>query len=129
MKEKLEKLLENSYSTYSGVQVAAILVDDEGKEWKGVNVENAAYPSSICAERSAFFNAISNGKKPGEFKELHIYSNLGRALYPCGACVQVISELFGSKGKIFVHGPSEVHEHNIKELAPFAISKESFNWK
>ena len=59
MKEKLIELLDNSYSPYSHFRVAAILVCKDGTEFKGVNVENAAYGSSICAERSAILSAIS----------------------------------------------------------------------
>ena len=129
MKDKLQKLLNNSYSTNSKDRVAAILIDKDGKEWKGVNIENAAFPSSMCAERSAFYNAISNGVKPNGFKELHIASNQPRPLYPCGACVQVISELFGTEGKIFIYGPDKVIEHTLSDIAPFAINKESFEWK
>ena len=54
MKEKLLNLLNNSYSPYSTFKVAAILVTKDGQEFKGVNVENASYGATICAERSAF---------------------------------------------------------------------------
>jgi cytidine deaminase len=60
MREKLIELLNNSYSPYSNFRVAAILVCKDGREFNGVNVENAAYGSSICAERSAILSAISN---------------------------------------------------------------------
>ena len=61
MKEKLIKLLNNSYSPYSKFRVSAIVVMKDNCEFSGVNVENAAYGSSICAERSAILAAISNG--------------------------------------------------------------------
>lgn len=75
MKEKLIKLLENSYSPYSHFRVAAIVVMQDGKEFNGVNVENASYGASICAERSAILSAISSGYKKGEFK-IHTVAEL-----------------------------------------------------
>ncbi|MDE5538947.1 MAG: hypothetical protein K2J20_00470 [Bacilli bacterium] len=63
MREKLVKLLDNSYSPYSKFRVACIAVMKDGKEFPGVNVENASYGASICAERSAILSAISNGYK------------------------------------------------------------------
>ena len=68
MKEKLIKLFENSYSPYSKFRVASIVVMKDGKEFSGVNVENASYGAAICAERSAIVNAISAGYKRYDFK-------------------------------------------------------------
>ena len=63
MKEQLINLLKNSYSPYSNFRVASIAVMKDGKQFKGVNVENASYGACICAERSAIVSAISNGYK------------------------------------------------------------------
>ena len=63
MKDKLIKLLNNSYSPYSNFRVASIVVMNDGKEFSGVNVENASYGATICAERSAILSAISAGYK------------------------------------------------------------------
>ena len=76
MKEKLVSLLENSYSPYSKFRVSAIAVMNDGREFPGVNVENASYGASICAERSAILSAISNGYKKHDFKELYNIDNL-----------------------------------------------------
>ena len=70
MREKLTELLKNSYSPYSKFPVAAIVVMKDGREFSGVNVENASYGATICAERSAIVSAISHGYKKGDFKEL-----------------------------------------------------------
>jgi cytidine deaminase len=94
MKEKLERLLENSYSPYSHFRVASIAVKKDGKEFNGVNVENAAYGSSICAERSAILAAISSGYKRYDFKELYVMCDSEKIGTSCFACRQVISELF-----------------------------------
>lgn len=129
MKNKLTKILENSHSPYSNVKVSAIVIGETGKEYNGVNVENAAYPSSMCAERSAIYNAISNGEKAGQIKELHIYSNTNSVLYPCGGCLQVINEVLANDAKIVLYGPEESIVTNIKKLMPHGIKKESFGWK
>ena len=74
MKEKLEKLLDNAYAPYSNFKVSCILKTNDSKEFIGVNVENASYGATICAERSAILSAISHGYKKGDFQEIHIFS-------------------------------------------------------
>ena len=71
MKEKLESLLNNSYSPYFNFPVSAIVVTNDGEEFVGVNVENAN-GTSICAERNAIANAVAHGYKKGDFKEINI---------------------------------------------------------
>lgn len=99
---KLHNLLNHSHSPYSNVKVAAILLTSKG-EFEGVNVENAAFPSSICAERSAILHSISRYGKDQEFKELHVMTSLSKPLFPCGACLQVMTEFFPSSFPIYVH--------------------------
>ena len=61
MKDKLKELLNSSYSPYSHFRVASIVVMKDGREFRGVNVENASYGATICVERSAIVSAISAG--------------------------------------------------------------------
>ncbi|MEA4812881.1 MAG: cytidine deaminase [Anaerolineaceae bacterium] len=94
-KELVEKAVEifgNAYAPYSGYSVGAAVLAESGKIYQGVNIENAAYPSSICAERSAIFNAVSHGER----KLLGIAVVTCNAGSPCGACRQVMRE-FGGK--------------------------------
>ena len=63
MKEKLIKLLDNSYSPYSNYKVASIVINKDNKEYSGVNVENISYGATICAERNAITSAITDGYK------------------------------------------------------------------
>ncbi|UVD81933.1 cytidine deaminase [Mycoplasma iguanae] len=123
MYSNLLKLLENSYSPYSNFAVAAIVVDNEGNTWNGVNVENAAYPSGLCAERSALFGAISYGWKPGTIKEIHIISRKkDDYLSPCGSCRQVMTELMKYDAKIFQYkSTGEFRINFLYELIPFSI--------
>jgi cytidine deaminase len=77
-----------AYAPYSEYPVGAALMAASGRVYEGVNVENAAYPTSICAERSAVFHAVSQGER--EFNAIAVVTENGGS--PCGACRQVLSE-------------------------------------
>lgn len=94
MEKKLIKLLDNAYAPYSNYKVAAIVVTKDNKKFKGVNVENASYGATICAERNAINNAVANGYLKDDFKALHIMNNGTKIGYPCFLCLETISELF-----------------------------------
>lgn len=123
MIEKLQELLKKSYSPYSNFPVAAIAIDNEGKEYYGVNVENTAYPSSLCAERSALFGSVAYGGKIGNFKEIHIISNLNEPITPCAGCRQVITEFMPNDAKIYQysHDGSQVRIETVIELVPHPL--------
>lgn len=130
MKNKLDKLLKNSHSEYSGVKVSSIVIDKDGNEYKGVNVENISSPSGICAERNAMFHAVAEGVRPGEIKEIHLTSNLENInIYPCAGCLQVMLELSPLEAKIYMYHKEEIKIHTLKELAPYGLAKGSFKWK
>ncbi|WP_318034616.1 cytidine deaminase [Mesomycoplasma lagogenitalium] len=123
MHKKLQELLKNSYSPYSKFPVAAIVVDKNGKEWKGVNVENAAYPSGLCAERSALFGAISHGFKPMEIVEIHIISKKEEYISPCAGCRQVMTEFMPEDAKViqYKYNSGEYRTNTISQMVPFPI--------
>ena len=77
-----------AYAPYSEYAVGAALLSASGRIYEGVNVENAAYPMTICAERVAVFRAISEGER--DFKAIAVVTRNGGA--PCGACRQVLAE-------------------------------------
>ena len=123
MKEKLIKLLDNSYSPYSKFRVSAIVVTKDGKEFNGVNVENASYGSTICAERCALFNTISNGYKKEDIEQLYLMCDNEKLSMPCFSCRQVISELMPDNSKIFVMNHSgKCQEFTVKELCPYPFN-------
>ena len=127
MKEKLLELLENSYSPYSKFKVAAIAVMKDGKEFVGVNVENASYGVCNCAERSAIFSAISNGYKRYDF-ELYVMCDCDEIGTPCFICRQVISEMFELEKKVVCISPKgEKKEFNVSELCPFPFNDTTLN--
>ena len=87
--------MKNSYSPYSDFKVGAALLTENNKVYTGCNVENVAFGPSICAERVAFFKAISEGER--EILAVAIYSPNTDSCYPCGACRQVLYEFQGDE--------------------------------
>ena len=83
---------ENSYSPYSRFRVGAALLCGDGKVYEGCNIENRAYGPTNCAERTAFFKAVSEGKR--EFSAIAIAGGEEELIwcYPCGVCRQVMAE-------------------------------------
>lgn len=125
MREKLEKLLENCYAKYSDYQVSAICVMNDRKEFSGVNVENASYGATICAERVAITKAISEGYKKGDFKELHVMVNSEKLGSPCFICRQVISELLNQDVDVVMY--SKISELTLKvaDLCPYPFGEDN----
>lgn len=120
--EKAVAILPNSYAPYSKYAVGAAVLSANGKIYQGVNIENAAYPSSICAERSAIFNAVSDGER--QLVCLAVATR--NAGSPCGACRQVMRE-FGGKDLpvLIVNEQGElVEETNLLELLPRSFGPE-----
>lgn len=125
MKDKLIKLLENSYSPYSHFRVAAILITKDGHEFNGVNVENASYGATICAERSAIISAISAGYKRHDFESLYVMCDNEKIGFPCFICRSVINEMMESGKEVHVLNPNgEEIIHTVGELCPHPFSDE-----
>ena len=125
MIEKLISLHKNSYSPYSNFPVSAVVVMKDGKEFYGVNVENASYGAGICAERSAIVSAVSNGYKVGDFKELLVMVSSGSIGMPCFICRQVISEFFEKDAKVYCYSTKgEVEAYTVEELCPYPFGSD-----
>ena len=121
--EKAKEARELSYSPYSKFKVGAALLCKDGQIFKGANIENSSYPLCMCAERNALYHAMMNGYKKDDFRALAIIADTDEACSPCGACRQVISELFPRDGVIVLANlKGAVKETNIDELLPVAFS-------
>ena len=125
-KEELVKLAiearKLSYSPYSHFAVGAAICCKDGKIFKGANVENSSFPVSNCAERNAIFHAMMNGKRKDDFVSLAIVADCDRPCSPCGACRQVLSELFPKSAPIYLANLNgEIKETTIDELLPYAF--------
>ena len=117
------KARELSYSPYSQFKVGAALLCKDGKIFPGANIENSSYPLCMCAERNALYHALMNGYKKDDFLALAIVADTDEPCSPCGACRQVISELFPRDGLILLANLKGAEkETNIDELLPFAFS-------
>ena len=97
--EEAKKASQNSYSPYSKFAVGACVLFENGKKYLGCNIENASYGLSICAERIAIANAISNGEK-SKIKAIAIYSPNQKRCFPCGACRQWINEFIENSNEV-----------------------------
>ncbi len=117
------KAKENSYSPYSSFPVGAALLCADGEIVEGCNVENVSFGLTNCAERTAFFTAISKGKK--DFTAIAIAGGKDY-LAPCGACRQVMAEFCNKDFKVvFVKNENEYIIRTLEEILPFAFSEEN----
>jgi len=108
-----------AYVPYSHYQVGAALLTASGKIYDGVNIENAAYPTTICAERVAVFKAVSEGER--QFEAIAVATSNGGT--PCGSCRQVLAE-FGLDTVVIIAdaGGKIHHEMTVRELLPGAFT-------
>lgn len=117
-----------SYSPYSGFEVGAAILGKNGKIYLGCNIENAAYSPSNCAERTAFFKAISEGCQ--EFEAIAIVGNKkgekGDFCPPCGVCRQVMAEFCDPESFRIILGRSgeEYYSCFLKDLLPLGFGSE-----
>ena len=108
-----------SYSPYSHYAVGAALLTESGKIYTGINIENSAYPTSICAERVAIFKAVSEGERT--FTAIAIATDNGGS--PCGSCRQVMAEFSLQMQVIVVDDSGRVHlDAPLEELLPHAFT-------
>jgi cytidine deaminase len=110
-----------AYAPYSNYPVGAALRTKSGKVFTGVNVENAAYPTGMCAERTAVFKAVSEGER--EFEVIAVVTDNGGS--PCGACRQVLAEFGLDTLVLIANGKGELlQETTVRDLLPGAFTPE-----
>ncbi len=119
MKEKIEQLVtlarqarKKAYAPYSHYAVGAVVLTQSGNVYAGCNIENAAYPSGLCAERVAIFKAVSEGER--EIVALVVVT--ANMASPCGACRQVLAE-FASDDTLVVLAPARGKQRRIYRMA------------
>ena len=127
MKQKLGKLAaemrSRSYIPYSHYAVGAALLTKSGKILTGCNIENAAYPVTVCAERTAIFKAVSEGER--EFEAIAVATEDGQG-YPCGSCRQVMVEFSLDMDVMLADAEGNITaEHSIQELLPGAFTPQN----
>ena len=121
--ESALKAKENSYSPYSKFRVGAAVLTKDGKIYTGCNIENAAYTTGICAEKTAFAKAVSDGNK--EFLALALASDSNDYASPCGECRQFISEFVEPDFKIILaKSTNDYKTYDFAELLPLSFKLE-----
>jgi cytidine deaminase len=110
---KAEALADAAYAPYSHYHVGAVLRTRDGREFAGVNVENAAYPLGVCAEKAAIAAAVTAGVRPGEIEAIGITAS------PCGGCRQWLHEF--AVGEVhYRDGDGEHRSLSVAQLLPEA---------
>ncbi|PID80361.1 MAG: cytidine deaminase [Clostridiales bacterium] len=112
---------ENAYAPYSGVSVGAALLTTTGEVYCGVNVENASYGATNCAERTAVFKAVSEGH--ANFAKIAIASNLKDVIMPCGICRQVLLEFASSDIEVIVGDADACQSYMLSDLLPNSFNR------
>jgi cytidine deaminase len=102
---------QRAYAPYSNYLVGAAVLTRDGKVFEGVNVENAAYPLGVCAEKSALVKAVSEGYRPRDIEAIGITAS------PCGGCRQWLYE-FGIEEITFLNSAGELVTYTAAELLP-----------
>ena len=114
-------MLDRSYRPYSHFPVGAALECSDGTVFTGCNIENAAYGLTICAERTAIFKAISEGRR--DFKRIVIAGKSEDYCVPCGSCRQVMQEFAPQMEVICLNGKGEAKHFALKELLPYGFDE------
>lgn len=121
--DEVNLLLKRAYVPYSKFPVAALLIDNNGKKHKGVNVENASFGLTLCAERNAITTAVTQGMK--KIRLLIVTGNTLEPISPCGACRQVIREFSDKDTVIILANRDEKYKiASIEELLPYSFGAE-----
>jgi cytidine deaminase len=108
---RAEAAAARAYAPYSNYLVGAVVQTKDGKVFEGVNVENAAYPLGVCAEKSALVKAVSEGYKPGDIAAIGITAS------PCGGCRQWLYE-FRIPEVTFLSSSGELVTYSAADLLP-----------
>ena len=119
---KANEAREQAYAPYSRYQVGAAVLTADGQVFTGCNIENAAYPSSLCAERVAIFKAVSEGHR--QLRAIAVLTSNGGS--PCGGCRQVMREFGGKQLIVLIADGSGtlLEELTLEELLPRSFGPE-----
>ena len=121
-------MMKQSYAPYSHFHVGAALLTKSGKVYTGCNIENAAYPATVCAERTAIFKAVSEGET--QFESIAIVGGINGEVKdycaPCGVCRQVMREFCEAEFRIVLTDSTGlIKECTLEELLPLSFGPEN----
>ncbi|MBQ2286524.1 MAG: cytidine deaminase [Clostridia bacterium] len=119
--------MKNAYAPYSDFKVGAALLLSDGRCFSGCNIENAAYPAGICAERAAVSGAVSAGAT--DFVKIAIvggkYGSITDFCTPCGICRQVLAEFCGEDFEIITYDGKKTEKYTLGELLPLSFGRDN----
>ena len=122
LKSAAVSMLEKAYCPYSHFPVGAALECEDGTVYTGCNVENAAYPAGICAERNAIFHAVAEGHT--RFRRIVIAGKSKDFCVPCGMCRQVMREFAPNLEIVCLNAAGEEHAFTLEQLLPHSFGPE-----
>ena len=122
-----KEAMQKAYSPYSGYKVGAALLCKDGSVYTGCNVENASFSATNCAERTAFFKAVSEGEK--EFVAIAVCGGkdgkIDGVFPPCGVCRQVMREFCDDEFEVHLLKEEGIETYTLKELLPVSFRPEN----
>lgn len=128
LRNAADDMLDMAYVPYSNFPVGAALLTKNGEVYSGCNIENASYPLSNCAERTAMFKAISEGEK--SFEKLVVTGNTEGPISPCGACRQVLVEFCEpDMPVVLTNKKGDTLNTTVAELLPGAFKEKDMDIK
>jgi cytidine deaminase len=120
------KARKQAYAPYSGFFVGAALLTKDGKVYTGCNIENASYTPTNCAERTAFFKAVSEGERA--FEAIAVVGGKGEEpselCAPCGVCRQVMTEFCNKDFRVLLGTPEKFKAYTLEALFPLSFGKD-----
>ena len=124
--QKAKEAMLFAYAPYSGFLVGAALLTKSGKVYTGCNIENASYTPTNCAERTAFFKAVSEGERA--FDAIAIVGGKGETpsefCAPCGVCRQVMAEFCDKDFRVLLGTPEKFKAYTLEALFPLSFGKD-----
>lgn len=115
-----KKAMEHAYAPYSDFKVGAALLCTDGTVYTGCNIENASYGVCNCAERTAVFKAVSEGRR--DFSAIAIVSSAGGETFPCGVCRQVLAEFAPDIRVVLQKKDKSAVSYKFEEIMPHIFS-------
>ena len=122
---KAVEAMGHAYAPYSGYLVGAALLTADGTVYQGCNIDNASFTPTVCAERTAFFKAIYDGKR--DFRAIAVVGGKGGTVTgffpPCGVCRQVMREFCRDDFEVYLVGKdNEIKALTLKDILPYSFS-------
>ncbi|MGN0383315.1 MAG: cytidine deaminase [Eubacterium sp.] len=118
--DEAKAALEYAYAPYSEFRVGAAVLTNDNSIFTGCNIENASYGATICAERVAIFKAVSEGYT--SLTRIALVSSHKEETFPCGICLQVISEFMPDGIIVTINSDGTINERKVCELLPYSFT-------